>query len=244
VSLELVRYEKGRFMNLEQVKNAKNNPPLSDEDFELNFKPITSGLGFHSQKISEIKPIVNERAITVNPIKATPALKKEMNVYQNDLSIFYNQNQSGLIHSEEDMTMVEEKIFINASKTQRIFAYLIDLLLLTTILGIVLFIMAKTIGMDLIQVWTTYPDEMTPLFVTLFCGFYLIYFSIFDKANHSTFGKNFFGLRVTGLDNSSLSLGSLLLRSLFSLLSFVSLGLFAFFDLQNRISGSKVIRVK
>jgi hypothetical protein len=231
-------------MNLEQVKNAKNNPSLSDEDFELNFKPITSGLGFHTQKISEVKPILNERTMAVNPIKVIPSQKKEMSVYQNDLSIFYNQNQSETTHPEEVVRIIEEKIIYTASKSQRIFAYIIDLLLLTSILAIVLVVMARTIGMDLLQVWTNYPDEITPLFVTLFCGFYLIYFSIFDKANHSTFGKNFFGLRVTGLDNSPLSFGSLLLRSLFSLLSFVSLGLFSFFDLQNRISGSKVIRIK
>jgi hypothetical protein len=49
---------------------------------------------------------------------------------------------------------------------------------------------------------------------------------------------------VTSQNNSSLGLGVLLLRSIFSLMNFISLGLFSYFDLQNRISGSKVIQVR
>jgi hypothetical protein len=231
-------------MNLEQTKNLKNNTPPIDDDIEFNFKPITSGLGFHTQKINDVKPIITERTVVVSPLQVTPNVKKELNVYQNDLSIFYNQNQSTLPNHETDLSINEEKVYKNASKTQRVLAYFLDLFLLTSVLGIVLFVMARSIDMDLMEIWTTYPDEMTPLFVTLFCGFYLIYFSIFEKASQSTFGKNLFGLRVTSQDNSSLSLGILLLRSTFSLLNFVSLGLFSYFDLQNRISGSKVIQVR
>jgi len=230
-------------MNLEQIKNQKNNISTIDEDIEFNFKPITSGLGFHPQKNTEIKPIITERTVVVSPLQVTPNPKKEMNVYQNDLSIFYNQVQLPAENSEIEINSSEEKVFATASKTQRVVAYLIDLFLITSILGIVLTVMARTISMDLMEIWTNYPDEITPLFVTLFCGFYLIYFSIFEKANQSTLGKNIFGLRVTNMDNSTLSLGTLLLRSLFSLLNFVSLGLFCYFDLQNKITNSKVIKV-
>jgi uncharacterized RDD family membrane protein YckC len=107
----------------------------------------------------------------------------------------------------------------------------------------VLTVMARTISMDLMDVWAQYPNEITPLVLTLFCGFYLIYFSIFEKASQSTLGKNIFSIRVVGINNRPLSMMALVVRSTVSLLNFVSLGLFSWFDLQNKVTSSKVIRI-
>lgn len=230
-------------MNLEQIKNQKNNQIIEDLDFD--FKPITSGLGFHHQKATEIKPVMTERTAAVSPLTQPHSpLKKDMNVYQNDLSLFYGQNNSQVAELNiPELKIPEKKYFRLATKPQRVFAYLTDLFLIGSILGIVLTVMARTISMDLFDVWSQYPNEITPLVLSLFCGFYLIYFSIFEKANQSTLGKNLFGLRVVTKNDSSLSLASLLLRSTVSLLNFVSLGLFSYFDLQCKITDSKVIRI-
>ena len=230
-------------MNLEQVKNPKNNPNVID-DMEFDFKPITSGLGFHHQKPTEIKPIMTERTVAVSPVSTPLNAKKEMNVYQNDLSMFYGQTEQ--VHApatEVKSKVAEEKFYRLATKPQRFFAYLADLFMVASILGLVMTVMARTISMDLMEVWSQYPNEITPLVLVLFCGFYLIYFSIFEMTNQSTLGKNMFGLRVTGMDNKSLSLTTLLMRSSVGLLNFVSLGLFSYFDLQNKITNSKVIRM-
>jgi uncharacterized RDD family membrane protein YckC len=230
-------------MNLEQNKNQKNNQNIID-DLEFDFKPITSGLGFHHHKTTEIKSTIVERTVTVSPISVPNSpLKKEMNVYQNDLSLFYGQNSLETVEPMAEMKEVEEKYYRLGTKPQRVFAYLTDLFLVGSILGIVMTVMARTISMDLIEVWGQYPNEVTPLVMTLFCGFYLIYFSIFEKANQSTLGKNLFGLRVVTVDNQTLSLPLLLLRSTVSLLNFVSLGLFSYFDLQSKVTSSKVIRI-
>jgi uncharacterized RDD family membrane protein YckC len=230
-------------MNLEQVKNQKNNPVAID-DIEFDFKPITSGLGFHHQKATEIKPVMTERTVAVNPISAPLNAKKEMNVYQNDLSMFYGKVEQVQEAAPEIKAPVkEEKYYRIATKPQRFFAYLADLFMVTSILAIVLTVMARTISMDLMEVWSQYPNEITPLVLVLFSGFYLIYFSIFEMTNQSTLGKNMFGLRVIGLDNKSLSLTTLLARSSIGLLNFISLGLFSYFDLQNKVTSSKVIRI-
>ena len=230
-------------MNLEQIKNQKNNQVI--EDLEFDFKPITSGLGFHHQKATEIKPVMTERTVTVSTLTQTHSpLKKDMNVYQNDLSLFYGQNnQETREMAAPEIKVQEEKYYRLATKPQRVFAYLTDLLLVGSILGIVLTVMARTISMDLLEVWEMFPNEITPLVLTLFCGFYLIYFSIFEKANQSTLGKNLFGLRVVTKQNDTLSLSSLLVRSTVSLLNFISLGLFSYFDLQSKVTSSKVIRI-
>lgn len=230
-------------MNLEKMKDQKKAPPMAD-DFEIDFKPITSGLGFHHQKTTDVKPVVTERTIAVPTMNNLTAPKKEMNVYQSDLSMFYNQaSQQPAVDTLPELKVEEEKIYRLATSTQRVFAYLMDLMLVVSLLGIVLTIMARTIHMDLMEVWTEYPNEITPLVVTLFCGFYLIYFSVFEKTVQSTLGKNLFGLRVLGLDNKPLGLIPLLFRSVISLFNFISLGLFSYFDLQNKITSAKVIRV-
>ena len=227
-------------MNIEPVKNQKNNPSVID-DLDFDFKPITSGLGFHHQKATDVKPAFTERTITVSPIAQTSSPKKEMNVYQNDLSLFYGQTTTAQ-QPVAEIQMPEVKYYPMASKPQRVFAYITDLLLVVSLLGLVLTVMARTISMDLMDVWTQYPNEITPLVMTLFCGFYLIYFSIFEKTG-ATVGKSLFNLRVTGFDDKSLSLVTLIARSTVSLLNFVSLGLFSYFDLQNKVTSSKVIRI-
>lgn len=180
----------------------------------------------------------------MSPVNSFSQPKKEMNVYQNDLAMFYNQGQETLTSPVFPEVKKEEEISYRlAGRTQRVFAYLMDLFLVSSILALVMTVMARTIRMDLVDVWNQYPNEITPLMMTLFCGFYLMYFSIFEKSGHSTLGKNLFGLRVKSMDNKPLSLLPLLVRSAISLLNFVSLGLFSYFDLQNKVTSSKVIRI-
>lgn len=230
-------------MNLENIQNKKNTPAPMTDDFDFDFKPITSGLGFHHNKTTDIKPVFTEKTVVVSPLPTTQMqAKKEMNVYQNDLSLFYGQAQATPAPVQETI-IKEEKIYRLASKPQRVVAYFTDLLLVSAILGIVLTVMARTISMDLMDVWMSYPHEITPLVVTLFSGFYLMYFSIFEMTGQSTLGKTIFNLRVTTLDNKALSLTALLARTAISLLNFASLGLFSYFDLQNKVTDSKVIRM-
>ncbi len=238
--------ERDTSMNLENTKLPKISKPTpaSIDDMDFDFKPITSGLGFHHHKATEVKAQITERTVAVSSLGGGNPHKKDLSVYQSDLSMFYGRETPPTeIPLELPTPSAEEKYYRPATATQRFFAYGVDLVLVLGLLGAVVTVMARTISMDLVEAWTQYPNEITPLVVTLFCGFYLMYFSIFEKASQSTLGKSAFGLRVTGLDNKSLSLLSLLLRSTVSLLNFASLGLFSYFDLQNKISGAKVIQV-
>ena len=232
-------------MNLEQAASKKNqivpNDELLMDDFD--FKPITSGLGFHQPRPADIKPVFTEKTISA-PIQ-TPATilntpKKEMNVYQNDLSLFYGQPAAA--QRETTAPQIEEKTYHKAGKLQRIGAYLLDMMLIMSILSLVLTMMASSIDLDLYDAWMNYPHEITPLVATLFTGFYLIYFSVFEKSSGSTLGKNLFGLRVVSSSNEPLGFIPLILRSLITLLNFFTLGLFSYFDLQNKVTSAKVIR--
>jgi uncharacterized RDD family membrane protein YckC len=240
-------------MNLE-TNHSKKDKNLPVEDFimdEIDFKPITSGLGFHHSKIQDVKPVFTEKTIAtpvLTPMNSPNLNRAESPVYQNDLSLFYNNSQNPSIPVVPLKTgQPEDKVetfYIEASRGQRVMAYFLDLTLIGSLLSIVLIVMARTISMDLLEVWTNYPNEITPLFIILFSGFYLIYFSVFEKGLSSTFGKNMLGLRVVNLNNSSQTMGMLTLRSVITLFNFLTFGLFSWFDLQNKVTHSKVIRAK
>lgn len=227
-------------MNLDNIPKNKNIPVASDDFLDdFDFRPITSGLGFHHNKVQEIKPIISEKPITPKPMRTQPVQARQaMDVYQNDLSLFY--------HSESKPEMVqiqkEEKVYKLASKIERISAYLTDLALICGVLSIVLTVMARTTRIDLMDIWMNFPYEITPLVVILFCGFYLMYFSIFEKTAQSTLGKYLFKIRVLDINDKNLSLMNLLLRSSITLMNFLTLGLFSYFDLQNKVTQSKVVR--
>jgi hypothetical protein len=230
-------------MNLESNPSKKPNVVVALDDLDFDFKPITSGLGFHNNKTSVIKPAFSESQIMMNQVTtpvAVPVARKENQIYQNELSVFYGRENP--VNVPVENTKVE-KIIRNATKSQRVLAYVLDLGLVLSFVAIVLTVMSRLIHMDLMEVWTSYPNEITPLVLVLFAGFYMMYFSIFEKTMQSTFGKNLLGITVVDLDNKSQTFTMLMFRSFISLMNFVSLGLFSYFNLQNKVSNTKVIRI-
>lgn len=233
-------------MNLESNSSKKPTPIMANDDLDFDFKPITSGLGFHHNKTTEIKPVFHETPavqLKVNNIQsrnATSANQKNDNqIYQNELSAFYGREAAQPIVEE----IKPELVFRRATKNQRVFAYILDLGLVTSSVVIVLTLMSRIIEMNLVEVWSQYPNEITPLVLVLFTGFYLMYFSIFEKTTQSTLGKNILGITVVDQNNQHQSFSLLLLRSFISLVNFVSLGLFSFFELQDKVTHSKVVKV-
>lgn len=235
-------------MQIERTSSSKKAPVTHPADFEMedfDFKPITSGLGFsHQQKATtEVRPAFVDRPVPVKreaPVaRPVTAPKKEMNVYQNDLSMFYGQTDQ--VRSEGATEVTPEKTLRTATKVDRIVAYVLDLSLIGSVLGLVLMFMARSTGMEITDAWELYPDEITPLVVTLFCGFYVLYFSISEKSG-ATFGKSLLNIRVVDADGKTQNFTTLVLRSFLTLANFLSLGLFAYFDLQNKVTSSRVVK--
>ena len=231
-------------MNLESSSSPKKTPPALDLDLEdFDFKPLTSGLGFsHQQKTSEIKPVFLERTAPVREAPVTrqqPVTKNEMNVCQNDLSLFYGQAEANR-HSPV-IEEKPEKVYRVASKIDRMVAYVFDMGVLLSVISIMLMFMAKATGMEIMAAWAQYPDEITPLVVTLFSGFYLLYFSIGEK-NGSTIGKSLVNVKVVNMENKNQDFMTLVARTFITLMNFASIGLFSYFDLQNKATNSKVIK--
>jgi uncharacterized RDD family membrane protein YckC len=138
----------------------------------------------------------------------------------------------------------KEIVYKKAASSERILSYFIDLSFIAALNSMIMVFIAWNVGMDLSELFFLYPDEMTPVVVTLFCGTYLIYFSVFEKTSSSTLGKSFLNLRVVTETQKNASWLTLLMRSCIGLSNFISLGLFSYFDLANKITKTKVVRAK
>jgi uncharacterized RDD family membrane protein YckC len=234
-------------MDLNQVEKSKNNPSLID-DFDIDFKPITSGLGFNHPKTTDPKSFVVEKKASLNS-SLNISLKNEIGFHKNEFAKFYEDIKTNeLVSSSIEKPIVSNKeteiYFQDAKSSKRILAYLFDVSLVISLVSLVLVAMSRLIQVDLVSTFMLYPEELFPLAFILFVGFYLIYFSIFEKTSQSSLGKSIFSLRVVRVDQKPLSLLVLLLRSFITLLNILSLGLFSYFDLQSKISGTRVIKVK
>ncbi len=232
-------------MNLDKQNTQKKSPVLSDNELDkflddgFEFKPLTSGLGFHNEsKTIEVKK-------TPNPVSKPVARKThlEMDPYASDLSIFYGKTEP-LTPVQFPETKKEEVILRKASSSERVLSYFIDLSFLVALNSLIMVFVAWNVNMDLQDLFFLYPDEMTPIAVTLFCGTYLIYFSVFEKTASSTIGKSFLNLRVVDQRQRNAAWSTLLARAALGLANFVSLGLFSYFDLANKVTNTKVVRAK
>lgn len=247
-------------MNLEKQNPSKKSPVLSDQELDqflnddFEFKPLTSGLGFHNQaKTIEVNktpdPVMRQTGMPKTSMpRSTQAAQimrghQEMDPFSSDLSLFYGKESLTPVQFPE--TAVKEEIsYKKATGSERVLSYLIDLSFLLALNSMIMVFVAWNVGMDLTELFAQYPDEMTPIAVTLFCGTYLIYFSVFEKTSSSTLGKSFLNLRVMTSENKNASWLTLLMRSVMGLANFISLGLFSYFDLANKVTNTKVVRAK
>jgi uncharacterized RDD family membrane protein YckC len=221
--------------------SAKRPAPAPEIELDFDFKPITSGLGFHHQRSTpEVRPVVSERPRPIERRDLTgPA---QPSVYQNDLSIFYGPGQSEELPLPKSKGPEATPTLKMVPKGIRVVAYLIDLGIIGAAVSLVLTTMTRTSGMRLMEVWRQFPHEITPLVLTLAIGSFVLYFSVLEKTVASTPGKNLFKLRVVTADGRVPGLNALLGRTLISLANFISLGLFSWFDLQSKASGLRVVR--
>ena len=265
-------------------------PQELEEEFEFDFKPITSGLGFHGksqhslQSENEFKKTLSNTRFSSTTLKQHPqqsqysirnqapqklyqdsnsfshesASQNDAGQFQGDLSLFYqgqvpspdyqsqfSQNQN----SEEDKlfssTLSPDKkqhFFRPPTMLKRFFAYVADLMIITSIVASVVFFMTKFIKLNLTEAFSQYSEHFLVLMGVLFLGFYFIYFSVFEKTKQSTLGKGLFKLSVVLENDSSPTFLRLFLRTLLGLFNLFTLGLFMSFDWQDKLAGTKVIQ--
>lgn len=237
-------------MEQTQGTDSRKEIKLNLDDFDLdNFeiKPINKGLGFHK---SEERVRYNSRAARTTRIEQNRPKPKAMNTFsqpQTSLRENHVEPLPRLLREESGEKLVDESAplevsYCEAEPLKRVAAYLIDLLILVTLFsllaGTFLVIAGQSLQFESVMSLVGNADLLISggLFFALL---YLLYFSILDM--HSSFGKDVCGLKVTSRLKANLSITDSFVRTLFSLVSFLALGLPMLLDFHSRLSDTIVI---
>ena len=234
------------------------------EDFEIDsllensdlFKPLTDGLGFHhslkkekevavslKQKSLDLKSDLDLRAKTLYASQPQSNIeKKSINpTSMGELSAFYSNPVEEKIEIQLNSESTS-KITLEADLFPRFTAWLMDTAIVISLISIIAISAIFTSGIP----FSFFRDNIYNLDIAFFvfafsAMFNIFYFSFFDKTKYSTPGKRALGLRVQKLNGKEISLIQSLNRSLISILSLATFGLFSYLKLQDRLTDTVVV---
>ena len=233
-------------------QSPRKQPNPADELFDdFDFKPLSKGLGFHhanksEEAVKEATRVMSERsapartaARSQHPFEqhrmAQPTVETQRDYVQNDLALFYGAKAEPQIVIEEERMPAPE-----ATKALRLAAFIMDLIILGGLTVGTLQAVSLLTGLNIWRdVFALDPVSVTA-FVMLFSGYFLLYFTLLEKFQGKSLGKDLIGLSLDSKHRPEM--GVIFVRSFITLLGFLSLGLTNAVDLPGKITGTKVVR--
>lgn len=220
---------------------------------DLDFKPITKGLGFHHsiKEKSDLGLSLNskKKELEIDLLNRAERLRESQghkiaHSLMGELAPFYESEVKGQIELSLDGSASDthSQTYV-ASFSQRLGAWVLDLMILLTVTivtlsGIVIF---SDLPLDIVNSFMI-SDDISVSALAFFGMFYLFYFSFFDKTAYSTPGKRICGIKVISL-KKSINLSQSFFRSLITLGSILTLGLTALLGLQDRLTDTSVVKI-
>ena len=221
---------------------------------ELNFKPITKGLGFHHsvKDKSEVRTSLKARSIDLKKDFAKKQIEIEKSKSNFNTQNKVNMGELAAFYNEPEIEEVTT-LFVEASNdstvelatvANRFGAWLVDLTLIFSMQIILIGTVVVTAKIPLDTFDSLVPANGTlESFSILTAMFYIFYFTFFDKTNFSTPGKNLLGLKLIAVTESEkVSILQSFSRSLISLISIPLLGLVSLLNLTDSWSDTKVCK--
>lgn len=222
---------------------------MQNDEFE--FRPLTEGLGFHmpdrgKEALKEARAKMMERTTPFRPLDEHPyqAMQKTFvnesaptqDFIQNGLSLFYRES-----------TMTEEiplpaPMVTTATTSLRFIAFLVDMACVGLVTLLSLWGIEALTGIDLWQAYTLAPIEITSITLVMAVGYFLIYFTVLEKFQGASLGKEVLNLKVVDAEEEGPTLFTSAVRAVTTLLGLFSLGFTTWADLPGKLTGTRVIR--
>ena len=238
---------------------VRPNPSPAEEMMdEFSFKPITEGLGFHhgSKKAEEAVLIArqqvadramptrtanrNEHPFTTHQRTLSGPTALSSDYVQNDLALFYAPKNDFIPVAE--LEAKEVRIVRAAEPSVRAIAYGLDLLLIAGMTWITFAMIGFLTEIDFAaSLWEGH-GEMWVVVGILFAGYFLLYFTVLEKFQGGSIGKEVLELKIITADGRGPSLLRSAARAVITLLGTLSLGLTAWFDLAGSMTSTRVVR--
>jgi len=234
-------------MDLSNQNNEAKKNVFFDENDDFDFRPLSDGLGFHHEEKISSKPqstkSISAKKVQSNTLNAisdnkilTP-MSASQPFIQSDLALFYENKETIKLNDE-----VEPKIEVEALKSQRFAAFLIDIILVSGVTSLTLWLVSQLTGVNFVDQLMML-EEMSLISVGfIFLSYYFVYFTLLEKMQGKTLGMDLFGLVMKS--NSDLSLARIFGYEIVILFGLFSLGLTNYFNLPKSICGIKVIEKK
>lgn len=241
-------------MDMQTNSPSPRPAPVADELFDdFDFKPLSKGLGFHhanksEEAVREATRVMVERSAPARPTAparpqhpfeqhrlAQTTVEAPRDFVQNDLALFYAAKAEPQIQIEEAFVPVQI-----ASKSQRLAAFTADMLVVGGLTAGTLQTVALLTGLDVWNELLVLEPTMITSIVLLFSGYFLLYFTLLEKFQGKSLGKDLMGLTLETTHRPQMT--TLFMRSLITLVGFLSLGLTNAVDLPGMITSTRVIR--
>jgi len=241
-------------MDMQTNSPSPRQAPAADDLFDdFDFKPLSKGLGFHhanksEEAVKEATRMMVERsaparapapARSQHPFEqhrlAQASVDAPRDFVQNDLALFYAAKAEPQIQLEDPYVPV-----LAASKPLRLAAFSVDMIVVGGLAVGTLQSVSWLTGLNVwSEMWMLEPTMLTAM-VLVFSGYFLLYFTLLEKFQGKSLGKDLMGLTLATDQRPQMTL--LFMRSLITLLGFLSLGLTNAVDLPGMITNTKVIR--
>lgn len=239
--------------NSSSAGSSKTGPELFDD---IDFKLLSDGLGFHhGNKAEEVVKTATrtmvERSTTMAKVLPRPShpfeqhrldsrsenLAPATEYVQNDLALFYKNQAAPVVEAPVEMI----KPIIIAGKPLRLAAFLVDCIIVASLCVITIQAVSMMTGL---RFWDELfaMDSLTASSLgVLFSSYFLLYFTILEKFQGRSLGKDIFGITLSAERN--LPMTTYFARALLTLLGFLSLGLTNYVDLQGKVTNTKVVKL-
>ncbi len=215
---------------------------------EIEFKPITKGLGFHKDKKAVSIGHRNLERETLPTQKSNKISDMGASTTTQGLQKFYSSSQTS-IHQDIRINTVpkthkkKKKIVSYESATigETFIAYIVDLFLIFGLLGITFLLLSRAVGIGPLDIVSLLPMKQGYVYLSLlFSIFYLFYFTVLDM--NASPGKSLMGIRVLTIKGKRVEMRHTFTRSLVALLSLPLLCLPLAFDIQGKLSDTKLVK--
>lgn len=243
-----------------EVNNKKTNETVKDILFdieeldEVNFRPVTSGLGFHHEEVQKKRTIhtLKKRSSPLTkpntPIKARSTARSSVlnpastTVSKDSLSSIYGNMSRAKITVTAKETPKEniETQIVEASSVKKIMAWGLDFLLINFLVSATFSLFALSSGFPLKTILGMFSlKELGIFYGIIYSLYYLAYFSILDS--NQTLGKAMMKIKMVSTDDKRSDIQSSFFRAFITLLGHGLLFFPMVLDFQGKLSDTKVI---
>lgn len=239
-------------LNQNSSSEVKKINTLDDLFDDIDFKPLTDGLGFHgNQKAEEViqnarQQVINKSSPVRQSVSEHPFTAHQRNMASKTPAADYVQNDLALFYAKEapqaEEIYVEEKEVVTASNGARLIAFVVDLIIVAAMTWITFASISYLTGIDFAASLLEGHVDMMIVVGVMFLGYFILYFTILEKFQGGSIGKEALGLKVKTLSGKGPSLLCSFSRTIMTIIGFMSLGLTSLVDLPGKITKTRVIR--